>query len=222
MPEPFALLNKIPIRECAEPLIDMRLAAPEILLSPGCLPYLRERVGEMLVAAARKLPDGHVFRAGTMLRTHKMQSDMYWSNYNRMKEEHPEWPTSTLRRQCNRFFAAPDTKAPPGHCTGGAVDLTIIAPDGEELDMTSPTERWDGAPTFSPLIGEAARANRAILVNSMASAGFSNCRDEWWHWSYGDNAWAARSGEPVAIYDMIEPPEGYTFVPKPEEGPPTA
>ena len=26
---------------------------------------------------------------------------------------------------------------------------------------------------------------------------------EWWHWSYGDQHWAARTGMPAAIYDEI-------------------
>jgi D-alanyl-D-alanine dipeptidase len=188
----------------------MRTYAPQIDLAPGCLPYLRQRVGEMLVAAQERLPQGHTFRAGTMLRTHKMQADMYWSNYNKLKAEHPDWPASTLRRQTNRFFAAPDVKAPPGHCTGGAVDVAIIGPDGIALDMVAPTHRWKGAPTFSPYIGEQARAHRIVLIEALAPVGFSNCRDEWWHWSYGDSAWAVRVGEKAAPYGLIEPPEGYT------------
>jgi hypothetical protein len=46
-----------------------------------------------------------------------MQSDMYWRAYNRLKEQKPHLPTSALRRATNKYFAAPDAKAPPGHTT---------------------------------------------------------------------------------------------------------
>ncbi len=47
-----------------------------------------------------------------------------------------------------------------------------------------------------------------ILVEAMLGAGFSNCRDEFWHYSYGDAAWAVRTGAPYCIYGLIElPPE---------------
>ena len=34
----------------------------------------------------------------------------------------------------------------------------------------------------------------------MTAAGFTNCYDEWWHWSYGDAGWACRLGHAHAIY----------------------
>jgi D-alanyl-D-alanine dipeptidase len=34
-------------------------------------------------------------------------------------------------------------------------------------------------------------------------AGFSNCYDEWWHWSYGDAGWACRLGHSHAIYGLV-------------------
>jgi D-alanyl-D-alanine dipeptidase len=37
-------------------------------------------------------------------------------------------------------------------------------------------------------------------------AGFSNCRDEWWHYSYGDAGWAVRMGLDACIYDAIDLP----------------
>jgi D-alanyl-D-alanine dipeptidase len=82
------------------------------------------------------------------------------------------------------------------------------------VDVTSPGERWQSAATFSHLLSDAARANRRILIDALAEAGFSNCRDEWWHWSYGDSAWAVRVGAGTAIYGLVAPPEGYSYVPK--------
>ena len=43
-----------------------------------------------------------------------------------------------------------------------------------------------------------------LLVETMLEVGFSNCRDEWWHYSYGDAGWAVRLGYPSCIYGQVE------------------
>jgi D-alanyl-D-alanine dipeptidase len=139
----------------------------------------------------------------------EQQARGYWSHYRDLEERHPEWPRSILRREANKFWHPPDTSAVPGHCTGGAVDVTLLDGDGSPLDMIS--ARIEGAntqPTYSRHLTSAARANRELLVRVMTEAGFSNCYDEWWHWSYGDAGWACRVGHPHAIYGLVEePPE---------------
>jgi len=215
-PEPFHLINKIPIRDNGEPLFDLRDKRETrfLDLAPGCLPYVRITVFEMLRRAQSYLPWEYHIRISTALRTLAMQERMYWSNFDRLKAEHPEWPMSALRRACNKFFAPPDTKAPPGHTTGGAVDVTLVDLAGRPYDMTSPHERWDAAYTFVSGLTPEARHNREMLYGAMVRAGFSNCRDEWWHYSYGDSAWAVRVGEKEACYGLIHPPPDYSHVPR--------
>jgi D-alanyl-D-alanine dipeptidase len=210
-PEPFALLNRVPIRECGEPLVDLRDACPTVMLRPGCLPYLRQTAASMLNRAQGNLPPGYRFLVSTALRTLKMQADMYWANYHRLQREKPHLPTSALRRITNKYFAPPDAKAPPGHTTGGAVDVALLGPDFQVLDVIAPTKGWEAAYTWSDLIGPEAKRNRMLLIEALLAAGFSNCRDEWWHWSYGDNAWAVRTGCAVAVYGLIAPPPDHTY-----------
>ena len=214
-PEPFHLLNRIPIRDCGEPLVDIRLACPRAILRPGCLPYLRRSVAEMFNRANDSLPPGYRFTVSTALRTLEMQSTMYWHNYHRLRAEKPDLPTSALRRMTNKYFAPPDAKAPPGHTTGGAIDVGLVGPDFSALDMIAPTKGWEAAYTWSDLVGPEAKRHRDLLTTALLGAGFSNCRDEWWHWSYGDNAWSVRTGHPIAIFGLIEPPPGYSFVHRP-------
>jgi D-alanyl-D-alanine dipeptidase len=217
--EPIRELDKIKIIECGEPLVSLAERCPQLLLTDEPdrsggprLFFLRETVTTMLNEAQNRLPEGHRFKIWSAYRTLDYQRLIYGEVYQRFREAHPEWPENILRRQTNRFVHPPDAKTPPGHCTGGAVDLTIVGPDGEELDMTSPysavpPERMITAETYSPKIGESARQNRQFLLDVMMAVGFTNYAGEWWHFSYGDSGWAWRLGRRTAIYGLIEPTE---------------
>jgi D-alanyl-D-alanine dipeptidase len=80
------------------------------------------------------------------------------------------------------FISNPTTGAVP-HCRGVAVDLTLINPDGSELDMGS------GFDSFSPRsfhgnmeISPVAQKNRHLLMGIMTTAGWDFYRKEWWHY----------------------------------------
>lgn len=204
--EPIAALNRVRIAETGEPLADIRERCPGVVVSPTTCPYLRVSVADRLTAAAEALPAGYRFRVGTALRTLRMQQRGYDRYYAQMQQEHPGWPRSALRRATNRFFAPYDQPAPPGHTTGGAVDVTLLGKDDEPVDVSSPLEGWAAAPTWLESLAPDARARRMILVESMLGAGFSNCRDEYWHYSWGDSAWAVRTGQSECPYGLVEPP----------------
>jgi D-alanyl-D-alanine dipeptidase len=207
-PEPIAALNRVPLRECGEPLVDIRKACPKVRVARKCIPFLRATVAEMLNRAQELLPAGYQLRVTTAYRTLEMQREHYEGYFRQLREKHPEWSYATLRRMTNRFFAPVDQKAPPGHCTGGAVDVQLLSASGKPLDVTSPYTGWQAAPTWIEGLTVEAQRNRMILVEAMLGAGFSNCRDEFWHYSYGDAAWAVRVGAPYCIYGLIElPPE---------------
>ena len=80
--------------------------------------------------------------------------------------------------------------------------MRLLSPSGKPLDLTSPYHGWAAAPTWRPGLSERARRNRMLLVEAMFGAGFSNCQEEFWHYSYGDAAWAVRTGAPYCIYGL--------------------
>lgn len=215
--EPIREINRIKIVDNGEPLVGIADRCPDILLKDEPndlgippLPYLREAVVEMLLDAYELLPDGYNFFVSSAYRAPEHQWTIYEWVYEKFKADNPHWPKNILRRETNRYVHPPDIPTPPGHSTGGAVDLTIVDPDGEELDMVSPYEgdrddRRPVAATYDPKISEAARQNRELLIRVMSAAGFTNYAGEWWHWSYGDSCWAWRVGKSTAIYGMVEP-----------------
>jgi D-alanyl-D-alanine dipeptidase len=211
-PEPIAALNRVRIVEYAHPweereaLVDIRATCPGVVLAERICPYLRRTVADRLNRAQDSLPAGYRLKVGTALRTLAMQQGGWDGYHKRMREEHPGWPLSALRRATNKYFAPYDQKAPPGHCTGGAVDVGLLDPEGAALDMVAPTQGWEGAYTWSDRISPEAKANRMRMVEAMLEAGFSNCRDEFWHYSWGDSAWAVRVGERECPYGWAHPP----------------
>lgn len=204
-PEPISALNRIKIIESREPLVDIRDFCPAVEVLDRVCPYLRRTAADMLNRAAASLPPGCKFRIGTALRTLSMQRKGWDRFFRRTQREHPDWSHPALRRATNKYFAPYDQPAPPGHCTGGAVDVILLGPDRKPADVTSPSKRWEAAYTWSDYISPQAKANRMILVQAMLDAGFSNCRDEYWHYSYGDSGWAVRVGERTCPYGFIEP-----------------
>lgn len=97
-------------------------------------------------------------------------------------------------------------KCPP-HSTGGTIDVTLFdLANNQELDLGTPVDKIDDPKTytFDTTIINDTRKYRLILYTSLIQAGFVNAPVEWWHYSYGDQEWAIRTGAPVAIYDSIK------------------
>jgi len=211
-PEPIAALNRVRIVENKlplpqrEPLVNVLTYCPGIIPSPKLCPYLRVTVADMLNRAVHALAPDHRLHVHTCLRTLAMQKRGWDGYFAKQKAAHPEWPLSSLRRAVNQYYAPYDQPAPPGHCTGGAVDVAIHDMEGNPLDVISPTTGWEAAYTWSEKISDEARRNRMMMVHAMLNAGFSNCRDEYWHYSYGESAWAVRVGERECPYGWAHPP----------------
>ena len=221
IPEPVRAIDRIPIQENGEPLVDLEKEGFKAKKPPA---FARKTVAGMLKEAASMLPEGYSLLIRGAFRSLEHQRTMYENFCRKLTEEHPDWPKSQIRRELNKFLAPPDSGHPPGHTTGGAVDVTVLGPDGEELDMTStiPLRQGFGGqveevhwtlamPTYSKHATPRAAKNRQLLVDLMTSVGFSNYPGEWWHYSYGESAWALRTGAPYAIYGAAPDPVNAGF-----------
>jgi len=208
----IVVLERILIEECGEPIADVRERCPGVLVNAP-LPWLRGTVCRMVSEAVARMPSGVRMLVTTGMRTLEMQAAGYEAYVSHLRGEHPDWPKPILHRQANRFFHPPHSKCPPGHTTGGAVDVRLVDDEGRELDMWSALLQSSNStwPTFSRRVSPEVREMRKILYDAMIGVGFSNCWDEWWHYSYGDSGWAARLARPLAVYgrypEVCYPPE---------------
>lgn len=205
-PEPIRALNRIREIENNEPLVALSEIAPSVVvMRDSVIPYLRKSVAEMLEQAAQSLPPEFKIGVVDAWRPFVRQVRIYEWMWKNIEEVRPDLPYASKRRTVCRFVAPTDQKAPPGHTTGAAVDVNLIdAETLESVDVTSPFERLAGAPTYVFGLSEEALRNRMVLVEAMLAVGFSNCRDEWWHYSYGDAGWAVRLDKKECFYGKVE------------------
>ncbi|MBS1713879.1 MAG: dipeptidase [Armatimonadetes bacterium] len=218
--EPVTDVRHVPIRDNGEPLVDYLALSPRLRVGRARwayrrVSYLRRTVAERLASAAESLPDGACLAVIEGWRPPYIQRRMYAGAWNRWKERHPDWSDVQLRRVVNRFTAPIHGKVPPPHSTGGALDVVLADADGYEFAHTSPFELFDprAFPTDAPGLDEAAREVRRVLSSALSGAGLTNYPSEWWHWSYGDQGWAYRTGAEAAVYGPTEP-EGWSGFPE--------
>lgn len=157
---------------------------------------LREPVAQRLQRAASLLPEGFSLLLLDGWRSGDVQRAIYEHFTNVASElgEDPGKYAFDLDASLDRGFPTED--AP--HRTGGAVDVTLVGPDGSEwpmgteFDAISPrsatraleVEFSSGLPVDS-----AALFGRRTLYYVMTTAGFTNYPEEWWHYDYGNAFW---------------------------------
>lgn len=158
----------------------------------------------MLVEASKNIPKGYKLLVVTCFRSVEMQSEMYW---NRKKQLAKRFPFMMIFRYKEWLRMVGTYTAPPGgspHHTGSAIDLTVIGPDGERLDMgTSLIDYGIKVHMINDKITQKQAENRKLLRDAMMKAGFAYYPLEWWHYCYGDRMWAAYTEHKQCFYGPL-------------------
>ncbi|MBZ4419262.1 D-alanyl-D-alanine dipeptidase [Myxococcus sp. RHSTA-1-4] len=80
-----------------------------------------------------------------------------------------------------------DPRKGSNHNRGGAVDLTLVTLDGQEVEMPTAFDTFSKEAHHGYQGGtEASRKHREILREVMVGAGFTLNRMEWWHYDLPD------------------------------------
>ncbi len=134
-----------------------------------------------------------------------------------LKRRNPALDGDALAVEVERYWATPtdDPSQPAPHSTGAAVDLTVRFIGGEHLWMGSifddasalaHRDRFENSTDEVAFSDEEARANRRLLHWVMTEEGFCGHTDEWWHFSWGDQLWAALGRGERAHYGLAKEP----------------
>lgn len=121
------------IRECGEPLVDLKKVCPQLIIAIDPLrmkqektAYLREAVAKMLREAYRLLPKDMTFIIGDAWRPHYVQEQIWVEFIQRFSRKHPDWSQERVKKEVGKYVAAAKGKYASGHMTGGAVDLRLL------------------------------------------------------------------------------------------------
>jgi D-alanyl-D-alanine dipeptidase len=167
--------------------------------------YLRKTIVEKLNDGQKKLPKGlHL-----TIRDAFRPEDVVWKLYDRymamLKEREPGISEREADIKIRNIIAMPDDLVPPGHSTGGAVDIVLAGDDGKrllfEVDEKLISRDIQMVTSFNELPPEILQ-NRKILFDTLTSVGFQNYFREYWHYSYGDPYWGVRRKDKTAIYGL--------------------
>src|SRR3989338_1631487 len=212
---PNSDLRSIRVIDNKEPLVDLRKICPQLVFNIAKYikkngggkaiidaHYARSDVARRLNQAQSLLPGGFKLMIECAYRSPLMQQKSYDSVYKKLREERPSWSNKLLEEEMDKRVSTVDI-AP--HCTGGAIDLTIVDQHERQLDMgTQLDEFTEKTYTESPSISSEAIESRNLLKKVLSASGFINFPAEWWHWSYGDREWGYHQKDKTAIYGQSE------------------
>jgi zinc D-Ala-D-Ala dipeptidase len=199
----------------------------------ACPFRLRQGVIERLLAAQAALQRNHpqwclaIFDAWRPLRVQAFMVEHAIAELCRERAIDPEQQPEAYRQvlaDVGRFWAPPnpDPTAPPPHSTGAAVDLTLacrvdqgpatLLEMGSQIDAIGAVSEPDHFGDRARLCPDAElratyliwHGHRQVLRQAMEGAGFVQHPNEWWHFSWGDQLWAWRSGAPQACYGRVD------------------
>lgn len=192
---PGEVLRSKPIRECNEPMV--RLTPSVGLFVDDNAKFCRRSVAEKLRRVAEQLSKEEMgLYIYELYRTPEQQKTRFEETRRYLQSESVTGnELEMLVRRCTAGVGG-------GHQTGGAVDLTLCDKDGMPLDMGSMYPVKCPEMVTSYRLPVELKNRRKLLCRVMRKEGFANYPGEWWHFSYGDQLWAAYRCKRFAIYGL--------------------
>jgi len=198
----------IKVKECGEPLVDIKKLCPDLVIAPNLKKenraFLRKTTVKMVCQAKKHLPEGMTFIIESAWRPQYLQEKIFQQFVKRFTKKYPLWPKSKVIKEVEKYVAPFEGGHVSGHMAGGAVDLRIWK-NGRKIPMKSSKLTYqENAKSFQPKLPLYIQKNRQTMFDALQKAGLSNFPKEFWHWSYGDIWWAKRNKEKIAIYDVVK------------------
>lgn len=209
--------SNIAIEECNEKMINLSdMKNERIIFEPvyfnngisGAVKecYMRKTVYEKLCSALEFLPQNFKFKVFDAWRPDEVQQHLFNKQVEKLiNSQGISVEEATEKAKLFVSFPSKDAKKPFVHSTGGAIDLTIVDENNNELDMGTGFDDFSekAATNYYENSDETTiNNNRKLLYFVMINAGFTNYSAEWWHYDFGDAFWAFEKNQ-KAIYGGI-------------------
>lgn len=212
---PECLYTTIPIKENNDPIIDFEayckknkldIIIESVWKKEGFKNVkIRSSVAKKLFRVRKKLKKKNNFltiKITDAYRPLSLQKKLFNQIYKKFLNKKKWKSRKDLYLEVTKYVADPNNNPP--HSTGGAVDVCLFNfKTGKEVDMGGKIDSTELiSSTFFPNISKEAKKNRKLLFDLMTSEGFANVATEWWHYSYGDQYWAAIYKKKQAIFGV--------------------
>ena len=168
---------------------------------------MRLKVKEKLIAMLDLLPDNIGIAIFEGYRPPEVQEKYFNDKVKELKKSGLSAYEAT--NEASKWVSPPEIR--PVHCTGAAVDMTLfeIKKDGSKqlVDMGKFGVIFGENPhpqTLSENVSNEQKNNRKMLLRAGVASGMVNYGFEWWHFSYGDRAWASIRQADHALYDLVK------------------
>lgn len=225
MPASRPAITFVPVHECGEPLVDLRVERGIAIGPPPEHPdtapdyaWVRRGIYERLLRVQASLPAGLTLRLYEGLRTLQMQARLFAEEEARIRMDQPDLTPQQVHERASLLISPvthwDGTPNVPPHSTGAAIDVEIVDAAGRVIDFGMEAKDWVSVEAEYcetqrvEGVSREARANRLLLCEAMQAQGFVNYVREWWHYSFGDRYWAWTTGAPHAVYGPVAPPHG--------------
>ncbi len=216
--------KEVSIVENGEELVSLRDISPKIIVKPIYLEWgiqgateqslARVGVAERLMVVAQTLPNDVGLVIYDPYRAFETQKGLFDSFTEKLTREGNVFASEEELLAAVQVYVStpslnPDKPAP--HLTGGAIDLGLIdLKSGHILDMGADFDhfgiesRTDFYENRSNYQDEIYRTNRRSLYWAMIKQGFTNYKDEYWHYDFGNQFWAIQTGEIARYGGMVK------------------
>ncbi len=205
------LLPTMPIKEDKSPLFSLNNLGFNLIFEPSIKNNCKYMVREAIIDKIGRISKNLDRKDKTLIirsawRSFEHQRLLWEERVESLKKEYPKKELEEIEELVS-FFIAPPSKST--HSTGGAVDALIFdlktdrvmrfgTNDGLKINLN------DKCYPYHPYITPEAKENRKLLISLFEEEDFVVDIKEYWHFDYGNIAWAIEKGKDHAIYGIIK------------------
>ncbi len=201
---------KMPVKDDNSSLVRLNETDAQFVYEPSFFEGYEFLVREEVAAKLHRINDTLLSQEMALYirsgwRSHEHQRQLRENRRELLVRQHPEKTEAQINAIISHFVASEKQSM---HSTGGAVDVLIYdhhtkkildfgVNDGESIELG--VECYP----FHPNISKEARMNRELLLLLFEREDFVVSLKEFWHFDYGNVAWAVGKNREFAIYGPI-------------------